>query len=129
KGNVADVSIINKNLVTDLRELELWNGPMRDKLLLNHGSIQDILEIPKKVRDIYLTVYDLEPEHIIDAAFVRGWFVDQSQSMNLFVKNATMSELTKAWTRGWMRGLKTLSYYVRTKTATTSQKAQIENKM
>lgn len=126
KTGAGEITLINKNLVKDLVSINLWNQKIRHKLLENHGSIQDILEIPKKLRESYLTAYDLEPSDIIDAAFVRGWFVDQSQSMNLFIKNVTMAELSKAWTRGWKRGLKTLSYYIRTKSATTGQKNQIE---
>lgn len=129
KAGAGDVTIMNTNLVNDLMSLGLWNRDMGDKILQNHGSIQNIIEIPKKLRSSYLTAYDLEPEDIIDAAFVRAWFVDQSQSMNLFLKNVTMSELSKAWTRGWMRGLKTLSYYCRTRSAITAQKAQIETKL
>jgi ribonucleoside-diphosphate reductase alpha chain len=126
KTNAGEITLINKNLVKDLVSIDLWNQKIRDKILTNHGSIQDILEIPKKLRYSYLTAYDLEPADIIDAAFVRGWFVDQSQSMNLFIKNVTMAELSKAWTRGWKRGLKTLSYYIRTRSAITSQKNQIK---
>jgi len=125
KAASVDVTIINKNLVKDLMSLDLWTKEMSDKILSNHGSIQDILEIPKKVRDSYLTVYDLDPADIVDAAYVRGWFVDQSQSMNLFFKNVTMAELSRIWTRGWNRGLKTLSYYCRTRSAFSAQKAQI----
>ena len=126
KGGAGDVTIINANLVKDLMSINMWNKTISDKILLNHGSIQSITEIPKILRNSYLTAYDMEPEDIIDAAYVRGWFVDQSQSLNLFIKNVTMNELSKAWTRGWMRGLKTLSYYIRTKSSTVAQKAQIE---
>ena len=126
KNGTGEITIINRNLVEDLMELNLWNTNMRNKILQNHGSIQDILEIPKKIRDSYLTVYDMEPSDIVDAAFVRGWFVDQSQSLNLFFRNVSMSELSKAWTRGWVRGLKTLSYYCRTRAAINAQKAQIK---
>ena len=126
KSGAGDITIFNKNLVQDLMSLNLWTKPLSDKILENHGSIQSIVHIPKKLRDAYLTVYDMEPKHIIDAAFVRSWFVDQSQSMNLFFKNVTMTELSKAFTHGWARGLKTLSYYSRTRPASSSQKAQIE---
>ena len=125
KAGSLDITIINTNLVEDLESLNLWDKSMIGEILENHGSIQNILKIPKKLRDSYLTAYDMKPEDIIDAAYVRAWFVDQSQSMNLFVKNVSMAELSKAWTRGWMRGLKTLSYYIRTRTATVSQKIQI----
>jgi ribonucleoside-diphosphate reductase alpha subunit len=126
KSGAGDVTLINTNLVKDLMSINMWNKKMSDKILQNHGSIQDIKEIPKKLRDSYLTVYDMEPEDIIDAAFVRGWFVDQSQSMNLFFKNVTMAEFSKAISRGWSRGLKTLSYYSRTRPSSYSQKAQID---
>jgi len=125
KTGTGDVAVIKKCLVNDLNSIGLWNKDMRDKILSNHGSIQNILEIPKKLRNSYLITYDLDPEDCVDASFVRGWFVDQSQSMNLFFQNVTMAACTKAWTRGWLRGLKTLSYYCRTRTATVSQKAQI----
>lgn len=129
KSGTGDITIVKDKLVADLESLGLWNKKIRDKIITDHGSIQNIMEIPKIIRDSYLTAWDLEPEDIIDAAFVRGWFVDQSQSMNLFVKNVTMASLTKAWTRAWMRGLKTLSYYVRSQTATVSQKAQLETEV
>ena len=125
KGYAGDITLINKYLVKDLTEIGLWNNEMSDKILEHNGSIQDIYEIPKRVRESYLTVYDLEPKDIIDAAYARAWFVDQSQSMNLFLKNVNMKSLTKAWSRAWARGLKTLSYYCRTRPATTAQKAQI----
>ena len=126
KSGAGDVTIINKNLVKDLMSIGMWNKTISDKILTNHGTIQDIIEIPLILRKSYLTVYDMEPKDLIDAAFVRGWFMDQSQSLNLFVKNVTMAELSSAWTRGWGKGLKTLSYYIRSKPATISQKAQIE---
>jgi ribonucleoside-diphosphate reductase alpha chain len=124
-AGAGNVTIINKGLVNDLMSIGMWNKKMSDKILANHGSIKDIIEIPKKLRDAYLTVYDLEPSDIIDAAYSRSFFVCQSQSMNLFFRNVTMAELSKAWTRGWKRGLKTLSYYCRTRPATNAQKAQI----
>jgi ribonucleoside-diphosphate reductase alpha subunit len=126
KSGAGDVTMINKNLVKDLMGINLWNKSISDKILLEHGTIQNIIEIPLVLRKSYLTVYDMEPKDLIDAAFVRGWFMDQSQSLNLFIKNVTMTELSNAWTRGWSRGLKTLSYYIRSKPATTAQKAQIE---
>lgn len=128
-AGAGNITVINKGLVNDLMSIGMWNKKMSDKILANHGSIKDIVEIPKKLRDAYLTVYDLEPSDIIDASFSRAWYCDQSQSMNLFFRNVTMSELSKAWTRGWKRGLKTLSYYCRTRPATTAQKAQIEKEV
>jgi len=127
KAKAGPISIVNKNLVKDLMSIGLWNTNMSDKIIANDGSIRDIPEIPQVLRDAYLTVYDLGPSDIVDAASVRGWFVDQSQSMNLFLKNLTMAELSKAWIRGWKRGLKTLSYYCRTTTSGSAQKAQIES--
>lgn len=128
KAGTGDVAMVNENLVEDLMSLDLWDESLSDELLENHGSIQDILRIPKKVRDSYLTAYDLEPKDIIDAAYSRAWFVDQSQSMNLFFKNITTSTLTKALTRGWARGLKTLWYYCHTRKAANADKAQITKK-
>src|SRR5690606_20303801 len=120
----GDVAIFNRELIRDLESINMWNKNMRDRIIANHGSIKDFLDIPKKLRDSYLTVYDLESDDIIDSASVRGWFIDQSQSMNLFISNVTMSSLSKSWMRGWLRGLKTLSYYIRSRSAIQSQKAQ-----
>jgi len=125
KIGAGDFTMVNKYLVRDLMELGLWNPQLSDKILENDGSIQNILEIPKKIRDIYLTAYDLEPKDIIDAAYTRAWWVDQSQSLNLWFENLTKRALTSAWIRGFQRGLKSLSYYCRTRPATKAQKVQI----
>lgn len=127
KGGGGDVTVFNRGLVDDLVSIGMWSQKMSDRILENHGSIQGFTDLPKKLRDAYLAAYDIEPEHLIDASFCRSWFVDQSQSLNLFVANASMSVLSKLWTRGWIRGQKTLSYYTRTRPATTAQKAQIES--
>ncbi len=127
KSGSGDVTLVNNALVKDLKSLNLWNTEMRNKILQEHGSIQNITEIPLRVRESYLTCYDMEPESLIDASFCRGFWIDQSQSLNLFFKNITMESLSKAWTRGWARGLKTLSYYCRSRPATHAQKAQLES--
>lgn len=122
KVGIGEVTLVNKSLVKDLMELNMWDKDMSNTILEHHGSIQDILKIPKNIRDIYVTAFDLDSKHIIDAAYHRAWFVDQSQSLNLYMNNVTMKNLTSAWTRGWRKGLKTLMYYCRTKPSINPQK-------
>ena len=127
KLGAGDITLMNKYLVQDLLELDLWNREMSDRILNNRGSIQDsqhytFPEIPAKLKAIYTTVYDLSYKDIIKAASIRGIFVDQSQSMNLFVDNVTVKTMTQAWSMGWSKGLKTLSYYIRTLPSIEGQK-------
>ena len=106
---------INKHLVNHLSELNLWNDDIRTKLIQNKGSVQNISEIPKDVRKIYKTVWELKMKKIIEMAADRGAFIDQSQSLNLFIAKPNVAVLTSMHFFSWKKGLKTGIYYLRTK--------------
>jgi len=118
----GEFPVVNKHLVKDLVKLGLWNESLRDKIIINNGSIQGINEIPEDLKSIYKTAWEMSQKIIIDHAAARSPFICQSQSMNLFVQDANFAKLSSAHFYGWDKGLKTGSYYIRTKAATTAIK-------
>jgi ribonucleoside-diphosphate reductase alpha chain len=122
----GEYTIINKHLFRDLKVLRLLNLEMIEKIIYYNGSIQDILEIPKEIRDLYKTAYEIKQKVIIDMAADRGKYICQSQSMNLFVEKPSYNGLTNMHFYGWKKGLKTGSYYIRTKPAIKAQKFGID---
>lgn len=126
---------VNKHLVRDLVELDLWNENMRNRIILEKGSIQNIEEIPAELRLIYKTVWEISQKTIIDMSADRGKFICQSQSLNLYIRDVNTAKLTSAHFHSWKKGLKTGMYYLRTEAANsaiaglgvdiTKQKAQI----
>lgn len=119
-------TVINKYLVKDLMKLNLWNRKMYNKLLKNRGSIQDINEIPDNIKHIYKTVFEVKQTHLIKMSADRGAFIDQSQSLNLFVADANIAKLTSLHFAGWRAGLKTGMYYLRSQTKAKMQQFTIE---
>lgn len=105
--------IINENLIKDLEENNLWNDDMRENIIIHKGSIQKIDNIPQKIKDIYKTAYEIKLKSIISQSADRGAFIDQSQSMNLFLEEQDRIKLRSALFYGWKRGLKTGMYYLR----------------
>ena len=99
----------------------LWNENMYEKFVLEKGSIQNIKSIPSFLKNIFRTVWQIPQKHIIEMAADRQYFIDQSQSMNIFLTNPTIELLTKVHFYGWRKGLKTGSYYIRTRSLTDSQ--------
>jgi ribonucleoside-diphosphate reductase alpha subunit len=120
----GEYTIINHHLIQELKELGLSGNEVMAKIISGGGSIQDINEIPIDIRNKYKTAYELKQRSIIDLAADRAPFVCQSQSMNLFFAETTYDKLTNAHFYGWKRGLKTGSYYIRTKPIIKAQKIQ-----
>jgi ribonucleoside-diphosphate reductase alpha chain len=118
----GEFPVVNKHLVKDLVKIGLWSESLRDKIIINNGSVQDIPEIPEDLKSIYKTAWEMSQKIIIDHAATRAPFICQSQSMNLFVQDANFAKLSSAHFYGWDKGLKTGSYYIRTKAATTAIK-------
>jgi ribonucleoside-diphosphate reductase alpha chain len=118
----GEFPVVNKHLVKDLVKIGLWSESLRDKIIINNGSVQDIPEIPNELKEIYKTAWEMSQKVIIDHAAIRSPFICQSQSMNLFVQDANFAKLSSAHFYGWSKGLKTGSYYIRTKAATTAIK-------
>ena len=115
---------INPYLVRDLRELGLWNQDIRNKIKLGEGSIQHIQEIPEHLKKLYRTVWEIPQRALIDMAADRGPFIDQSQSLNLFLENPTLGKISSMYAYAWKKGLKT-SYYLRSRGATKINKTTI----
>ncbi len=118
--------IVNKHLLKDLVELGLWNNVMKNKLMAENGSIQNINEIPQNIKDLYKTAWEISQKVIIDQAADRGAYICQSQSLNLFMENANFAKLTSMHFYGWEKGLKTGMYYLRTKAATDAVKFTLD---
>ena len=118
--------IVNKHLLKDLVKLGLWNDELKNEILRTNGSIQDIDNIPQNIKDLYKTVWELSMRDIIDMAAERGQFIDQSQSLNMFVENANLGKLTSMHFYGWKKGLKTGMYYLRTKSAVDAIKFTVQ---
>jgi ribonucleoside-diphosphate reductase alpha chain len=120
--------VVNKHLLEDLVERGLWNEDMKQELMRNNGSIQNIEGIPEDLKELYRTVWEMSMKDIIDMSRHRGYFIDQSQSLNLFMEGATMAKLTSMHFYGWKSGLKTGMYYLRTKSAVDAIKFTLDNK-
>jgi ribonucleoside-diphosphate reductase alpha chain len=109
--------VINKHLVGELLERGLWSDEIRKKLIMENGSVQNIPEIPVDVKEIYKTVWEMSQKRILTMAANRSIYIDQSQSLNLFIGNANKTKVLAAHLYGWKLGLKTGMYYLRTRSA------------
>ena len=107
--------VVNKHLVNDLKRVGLWSKEMKDLMVKAGGSIQNIVDIPDNIKSLYKTVWEISQKCIIDMAADRGRFIDQSQSMNLFMESPTLSKLSSMHMYAWKAGLKTGMYYLRSK--------------
>tara|TARA_R100000152_G_scaffold17595_1_gene9198 strand:- start:190 stop:2436 length:2247 start_codon:yes stop_codon:yes gene_type:complete len=107
--------VVNKHLVEDLKKIGLWSKEMKDLMVKAGGSIQNIIDIPDDIKELYKTVWEMSQKTIIDMSADRGVYIDQSQSMNLFVENPTISKLSSMHMYAWKTGLKTGMYYLRSK--------------
>lgn len=118
--------IVNKHLLRDLVKLGLWNDSLKNKLMAANGSVQNIDEIPDNIKELYKTAWEISQKVIIDMSADRGAYIDQSQSLNLFMENANFAKMTSMHFYGWKAGLKTGMYYLRTKAATDAIKFTID---
>lgn len=119
--------VVNKHLLEDLVRLGLWNESLKQELMRANGSIQHIEGIPEEIKELYKTVWELSMKDIIDMSRHRGYFIDQSQSLNLFMENANYAKLTSMHFYAWKSGLKTGMYYLRTKAAVDAIKFTLDN--
>ena len=126
KTLAGEFILINKYLVDDLIKLNLWNSDMKEKIMINEGSIQHIEEIPGDIKALYKTVWEIKQKAIIDMAADRGAYICQTQSMNLFVAEPNPNLLTKMHFYTWSNGLKTGMYYLRTKPKASTQQFTID---
>lgn len=118
--------IVNKYLMNDLLEINMWNEQIKNNIIENKGSIQQIVNIPQKIKDKYKIVWEIPMKHIIDMAADRGAYICQSQSMNLWLQEPTYNNLTSMHFYGWKKGLKTGIYYLRRKAKHQAQQFTID---
>lgn len=112
---------INNYLVKDLKALDLWNEQIRNRIINDNGSVQAIAELPESLRHIYRTAWEIPQKELIDMAVIRGPFIDQSQSLNLFMETPNIGKLSSMYFYAWQKGLKTC-YYLRSRPATQISK-------
>lgn len=122
----GDFIIINKYLIDDLKENNLWNDEMKDLIISNNGSIQDINIIPNNIKELYKTAWEMKQKKIIEFSIDRGPYVCQTQSLNLFFREPTINILTSAYFYGWENGIKTNAYYIRSQPKAQTQKFTID---
>ncbi len=118
--------VVNKHLLKDLIQLNLWNDNMKNKLIAANGSIQNIPEIPQDIKDLYRTVWEISQRSIIDMAADRGAFICQSQSLNIHISDPNFGKLTSMHFYAWKKGLKTGMYYLRTRAAADAIKFTVK---
>ena len=134
----GEIMIVNKYLISDFEKLGIWGEDLKNEIIYNEGSIQNInfnnyldtedKKYNQKVKRIehlikkYKTIWEISQRELIDMAADRGPFIDQSQSMNIYMGNPTLSKITSSHFHAWQKGLKTLCYYVRTKAISTGAK-------
>jgi ribonucleoside-diphosphate reductase alpha chain len=114
--------VINKHLIQDLINLNIWNESMKLKMFEHNGSIQEIEGIPEDIKALYKTVWEIPQRVVIDMAADRGAYICQSQSMNLFMPDVNVGKLNSAHFYAWTKGLKTGMYYLRTQSKATALK-------
>jgi ribonucleoside-diphosphate reductase subunit M1 len=122
----GEFQIVNQWLMKDLVELGIWNEKVKNKIMNDDGSIQGVPEIPKHLKDLYKTVWEISQRTIIDMAADRGAFIDQSQSLNLFIGKPNMGRLTSMHFYAWKKGLKTGQYYLRIRPAVDAIKFTVD---
>ncbi len=121
--------VMNKYLIRDLIQRGLWTNAMKDTILLNEGSVQNIPEIPEELKAIYKTVWEIKQKSLIDLSIQRGPFICQSQSLNIFMEEPDFKKLSSMHFYGWANGLKTGSYYLRTRPRVKTQQFTIDPTM
>jgi ribonucleoside-diphosphate reductase alpha chain len=118
--------IVNKHLLMDLVQLGLWNDSMKNRLIAANGSIADFPEIPENIKELYKTVWEIKQKDVLDMAADRGAYIDQSQSLNVFIDSPNFAKLTSMHFYAWKKGLKTGMYYLRTKAARDAIKFTVD---
>lgn len=122
----GEFPVVNKYLLKDLVDLGIWNNEMKQTIMANNGSIQNIPEIPANLKEIYKTVWEIKQRDIIDMAADRGAYIDQSQSLNIFMETPNFAKMSSMHFYGWKKGLKTGMYYLRSKSAVDAVKFTVD---
>ena len=127
KSNLSgEFTVVNPYLVNDLKKLNLWDDVMVNDLKYYEGSVQKIDRVPDEIKLLYATAFEMEPRWLVDAASRRQKWIDQAQSLNLYVAEASGKKLDITYRMAWLRGLKT-TYYLRALAATTTEKSTVSD--
>jgi ribonucleoside-diphosphate reductase alpha chain len=121
--------VSNKYMINDLLELGIWNKELKDQIIENNGSIQNIECVPDNIKKLYKTSWELKQKSLMDLSIGRGKYICQTQSLNLFFEEPTTKILTSAMFYAWKNGLKTGVYYVRSRPKTQAQQFTIDPKL
>ena len=125
KSNLSgEFTVTNLHLVNALKKLGLWDTVMVNDLKYYDGSVKEISRIPQEIKEVYATAFEIEPRWLVDAASRRQKWIDQSQSLNLYIDRPSGKKLDIMYRMAWLRGLKT-TYYLRSRAATTTEKSTI----
>ena len=122
----GEFAVINKHLLKDLLDRELWDYKLKQELMMNNGSIQNIDGIPKDMKELYKTVWEIKQKDILEMSADRGPFIDQTQSLNIHMESPKSNQLTSMHFYAWKKGLKTGMYYLRTKAAVDAIKFTVD---
>jgi ribonucleoside-diphosphate reductase alpha subunit len=117
--------MLNKHLVKDLQKLGIWNPQIKNEIVRQGGSVQQLEGVPENLKAIYRTVWEIPQKSIIDMAADRGAYIDQSQSLNIFMENPSLAKLSSMHLYGWTKGLKTGMYYLRTRAKARAQQVTV----
>ena len=126
RTQAGEFVVVNNMLVNDLQDLGLWSLEMKQRIVAHKGSVQNIPEIPREVKALYKTVWEMKMKTLVDMSAERGAFIDQSQSFNCYLKDPTMERLTSMHFYTWGKGLKTGMYYLRTRPAVDAIQFTVE---
>ena len=127
KSNLSgEFTVVNPYLVKDLKQLGLWDGVMVNDLKYYEGSVRKIDRVPDELKQVYATAFEIEPRWLVDAASRRQKWIDQAQSLNLYIANASGKKLDITYRMAWLRGLKT-TYYLRSLAATSTEKSTVDD--
>jgi ribonucleoside-diphosphate reductase alpha chain len=117
--------VVNKHLIRDLQKIGLWNAQIKNEIVRDGGSVQNISNIPETLKSVYRTVWEIPQKALIEMAVDRGIYIDQSQSLNIFMEDPTVAKLSSMHMYGWHKGLKTGMYYLRTRAKAKAQQVTV----
>ena len=117
--------MVNKHLVRDLQKIGMWSPQIKNEIVRAGGSISQIDGIPLDIKHIYRTVWEIPQKSLIDMSADRGAYIDQSQSLNIFMENPSLAKLSSMHMYGWKKGLKTGMYYLRTRAKAKAQQVTV----
>lgn len=123
----GEFAVVNRYLVNDLIKIGLWNDKMRNEIIANNGSVQNVNSIPDEVKALYKTIWEIKQKAVVDMSAGRGPYIDQGQSLNVFMEDPNFGKLSSMHFYAWKSGLKTGMYYLRTRAAVNAVQFTVKN--